>query len=187
MNPRRKSQVNPTNHNWTMLLAGLLFGSALILVSIWGATSQMANDAAASKDVTLGTPLQIVAPTRMLGDVSALPRGAVSHVDVVYFHRTQRCTACLNAGSYSRETVEAYFASHLQRGVMSFRQLNVEFPENAVVTRKYDASGSSLYLGVLMNGVEYLCPMDDIWFYTNNKASFMTLLQKTLTPLVGGL
>jgi hypothetical protein len=187
MSKRRKSQDKPKSNSWAILVVGLLFAGGLILVSIWGATSQMANDAAASKDVTLGTPLQIAAPTRMLGDVSALPRGKVSHVDVVYFHRTQRCTACLNAGSYSRETVETYFASHLQRGVMSFRQLNVEFPENAVVTRKYDASGSSLYLGVLMSGIEYLCPIEDIWFYTNNKASFMTFLQKTLTPLVGGL
>jgi hypothetical protein len=70
---------------------------------------------------------------------------------------------------------------------MSFRELDVEKPETAAVARKYDASGSSLYLGVLMNGVEYLCPVEDIWFYTNSKSLFISFLQKTLAPLVGGL
>jgi hypothetical protein len=181
------SQNRSKNNNWAILLIGLLFGGGLIVFSVFSATNQISNDAIASNDVALGTPLAVAAPTRVLGDVSALPRGVVSHVDVVYFHRAQRCAGCLNAGRYTRETVEAYFASHLQRGVMSFRQLNVELAENAVVTRKFDASGSSLYLGVLMNGVEYLCPIDDIWFYTNNKTSFMAFLQKTLAPLVGGL
>jgi hypothetical protein len=181
------AQKKSKNNNWMMLLIGLLFAGGLIGLSVFSAMSQLSEAGAFAGDVLLGTPLQIAAPTRMLGDVSALPRGKVSHVDVVYFHRTQRCTACLNAGRYTRETIETYFASHLQRGVMSFRELDVQKPENAAVARKYDASGSSLYLGVLMSGIEYLCPIEDIWFYTNNKASFMTFLQKTLTPLVGGL
>jgi len=189
MSRRREKmkQRQAKNTNWTLLIIGLLFGGGLIGFSIFGAMSQLANDAAPSSDVTLGTPLQVAAPTRMVGDVSVLPRGVVSHVDVVYFHRTQRCTACQNAGRYTRETVETYFANHLQRGVMSFRELDVEKPGNAAVARKYDASGSSLYLGVLMNGVEYLCPVEDIWFYTNSKSLFLSFLQKTLAPFVGGL
>lgn len=185
MSQRRANttRTKSKNNNWTILLIGLLLGGGLIALSVFGALSQTAT----AGDVVLGTPLSVAAPTRMVGDVSALPRGTVSHVDVVYFHRTQRCTACQSAGRFTRETVETYFVSHLQRGVMSFRQVNVELAENAVVVRKYDASGSSLYLGVLMNGVEYLCPVKDIWFYTNNQSLFMAFLQKTLAPLVGGL
>ena len=185
MSQRRANTTRPKskNNNWTILLIGLLFGGGLIVLSVFGALSQTAT----AGDVVLGKPLSVAAPTRMVGDVSALPRGVVSHVDVVYFHRTQRCTACQSAGRFTRETVETYFANHLQSGVMSFRELDVEKPENAAVARKYDASGSALYLGVLMNGVEYLCPVEDIWFYTNSKSLFIAFLQKTLSPLVGGL
>lgn len=183
---KRRTTPKPRNGNWAILVVGLLFGGGLILLSIFSALSQTTNGTPAG-DAVLGTPLQVAAPARMVGDVSVLPPGTVTHVDVVYFHRTQRCTACQNAGRFTRETVETYFAGHLKRGVMSFRELDVEEPDNAAVARKYQASGSSLYLGVLMNGVEYLCPIEDIWFYTNNQTLFIGFLQKTLTPLVGGL
>ncbi|CAG0948727.1 hypothetical protein ANRL3_00065 [Anaerolineae bacterium] len=187
MSKRRTTQSKPRNNNWAMLIIGLVFAGGLIALSVFSATRQLSEAGALSGDVIIGTPLGVAAPTRTLGDVSMLPRGKVSHVDVVYFHRTQRCTACLNAGRFTRETVETYFANYLQRGVMSFRQLNVEKPENAVIARKYAAAWSSLYLGIVIDGVEYLCPIDDIWFYTNSKTSFTAFLQKTLAPLIGEL
>jgi hypothetical protein len=187
MSRRRTTPAKRKNNNWTMLVIGLLLCGGLIVLRVLTAWSQVTSDAARSGDVVLGTPLQVAAPTRKLGDVSVLPQGTVTHVDVVYFHRTQRCTACQNAGRFARETVETYFAGHLKRGVMSFRELDVENRENTAVARKYDASGSSLYLGVLMNGTEYLCPVEDIWFYTNNRSLFVAFLQRTLAPLVGGL
>ena len=187
MSKRQTARNKPRNHNWTLLIMGLLFAGGLIALGVFNATSQLSDVGTLAGDVTIGTPLQSAAPTQIVGDVSVLPRGVVSHVDVVYFHRTQRCTGCLNAGLFTRETVETYFRSHMQRGVMSFRELDVEKPENAAVARKYDASGSALYLGILMDGVEYLCPVEDIWFYTNSKSLFISFLQKTLAPLVRGL
>jgi len=109
MSKRRKSRIKPKNNNWPMLVIGLLFGGGLIAFSVLTALSQATQDSAPLGDVVLGAPLQVAAPTRMLGDVSILPSGQVTHVDMVYFHRTQRCPACMNAGRYARETVETYF------------------------------------------------------------------------------
>ncbi len=187
MSTRRRAHNKPRSKSWTMLMIGLLFGGGLIVLSVVSALNQATNGATSAGDVVLGTPLQTAAPTQLLDELSALPHGTVTHVDVVYFHRTQRCTSCLNAGRYTRETMERFFSAHLQRGVMSFRELDVQKTENAAIAGKYQASGSSLYLGVLMNGVEYLCPVEDIWFYTNSRSLFIEFLQKTLTPLVGEL
>ncbi len=187
MSTRRKIQNKSLRNAWIMLVLGLLFGVGLIVLSVASAMNQVTDDVTLAGAAVLGTPLQTDAPTQLLDDLTALPQGKVSHVDVVYFHRTQRCNSCLNAGRYTRETVETFFPNHLKRGVMSFRELDVQKTENAAIAGKYQASGSSLYLGVLMNGVEYLCPVEDIWFYTNNRSLFIEFLQKTLTPLVGGL
>jgi len=116
--------------------------------------------------------------------LSELPKGTVSHVDVVYFHRTERCTSCLNAESYTRETIEKYFADQVQRGWMSFQVYDVEKAENVVLARKFDAAGSSLYLGVLIDGTEYLCPVQDVWLYTTNKYLFIAKLKEKLASLV---
>ena len=72
---KRRTTPTPKNNNWTMLLVGLLFGGGLIVFSVFTALNQATNDAP-SGDIVLGTPLQVTAPTRMLGDVSVLPQGA---------------------------------------------------------------------------------------------------------------
>ena len=124
--------------------------------------------------------------THWVNDFSELPKGTASHVEVVYFHRTMRCEACLNAESYTRETLAKYFADQMQSGLISLQVLDMEMPANAALVKKFDAAGSSLYLGVLIQGIEYLCPNPDIWFYTSNKYLFVDTLRKKLASLVGG-
>jgi hypothetical protein len=64
--------------------------------------------------------------------------------------------------------------------------LDMEKSENAALVKKFDAAGSALYLSVLIQGTEYLCPNSDIWFYTTNKYLFVDTLRKKLVSLVGG-
>ena len=53
-----------------------------------------------------------------------------------------------------------------------------------MLVKKFDASGSALYLSALIQGTEYLCPNSDIWFYTSNKYLFVDTLRKKLASLV---
>jgi hypothetical protein len=64
--------------------------------------------------------------------------------------------------------------------------LDMEKPENAVWVKKFDASGSALYLSAVIHGTECLVPNPDIWFYTSNKYLFVDTLRKKLATLVGG-
>jgi hypothetical protein len=121
-----------------------------------------------------------------VNDFSELPKGVVSHVEVVYFHRTVRCETCLNAENYTRETLTKYFADQMQSGLIELRLLDMEQPENAALVKKFDVAGSSLYLSILIEGTEFLCPNPDIWFYTSNKYLFVDTLRKKLTTLVEG-
>jgi hypothetical protein len=123
--------------------------------------------------------------TRWVNDFSELPKGTASHVEVVYFHRAVRCEACLNAESYTRETLARYFDAQMQSGLITLQVLDMEKPENAALVKKFDAAGSSLYLSVLIQGTEYLCPNSDIWFYTSNKYLFVDTLRKKLGSLMG--
>ena len=169
---------------WMLLVLALLFGGGLVIFNVPRLMKRTPGGTVPSIGVGLGTPLQVDAPTRRIADLSELPKGAVSHVDVVYFHRTERCTSCLNAESYTRETVEQYFADQVQRGRMSFQVYDVGKAENAALARKFDAAGSSLHLGVLIEDTEYLCPVQDIWLYTTNKYVFIAKLKEKLASLV---
>ncbi len=168
-----------------LILLSVLFGSSPIACSAGAPTNQQSGQPAAAKAVTLGTPLPGTAPTKWVKDYGELPAGTANHVDVVYFHRTERCTACLNAETFTRETIESFFAEPVQRGILSLQVLDVEKPENAALAKKFDAAGSALYLSVLIQGTEYLCPNSDIWFFTTNKYLFVDTLKKKLTSLMG--
>lgn len=160
---------------WIWLWCVLLFSFGL---TACGIVTPTARTTTASTSAT-GT-------TRWVNDVSELPQGTASHVEVVYFHRSVRCEACLNAESYTRETLAKYFGAQMQSGLISLQVLDMELPENAALVKKFDAAGSALYLSVLIQGTEYLCPNPDIWFYTGNKYLFVDTLRKKLASLVGG-
>jgi len=170
---------------WILFVVALLFGGGLTACR-FTTTKQTGGEPVPANSVLTGTPLPAGRSTRWVYDFSELPKGAVSHIEVVYFHRTERCESCLNAENYTRETLDKYFADQMKSGLISLRVLDVEKPENAALVQKFDAAGSSLYLSVLIQETEYLCPNPDIWFYTSNKYLFVDTLRKKLTSLVGG-
>ncbi len=143
------------------------------------------GQATSSDGVVLGTPFTENVPAKWVNDLGELPLGAVSHVDVVYFHRAERCESCLNAEAYTRETLQTHFSDQLKNGWMSLRVLDMEKEENAALVRKFDVAGSALYLSIVIQGTEYLCPNQDIWFFTTNKYLFIDSLKKKLTSLIG--
>lgn len=122
---------------------------------------------------------------RWVNDFSELPKATASRVHVVYFHRSIRCEACLNAENFTRETLTRYFADQMKSGVITLQVLDMEKPENATLVKKFDVAGSSLYLSALIQDAEYLIPNPDIWFYTSNKYLFVETLRKKLATLMG--
>jgi hypothetical protein len=159
---------------WILVVLALLVSNGLTACGGVTSTGQATTVSAS----TGGT-------THWVNDLSELPKGTASHVEVVYFHRAVRCEACLNAESYTRETLARYFDAQIQSGLITLQVLDMEKPENAALVKKFDVAGSSLYLSVLIQGTEYLCPNPDIWFYTSNKYLFVDTLRKKLASLVG--
>ena len=160
---------------WILFALALLFGSGLSACGGVTPTRQPTNVSASATGAT-----------RWVNDFSELPKGTASHVEVVYFHRAVRCEACLNAESFTRETLARYFDAQIQSGLITLQVLDMEKSENAALVRKFDASGSSLYLSAMIQGTEYLVPNSDIWFFTSNKYLFVDTLRKKLATLVGG-
>jgi hypothetical protein len=136
-----------------------------------GATSAMSRPTAT--DGQTGA----VSGVRTIKDLAELPKGPVEQVEVAYFHRTNRCSGCIRAEALTRKTLDTYYSDRLKCGDMVLRVEDVEQPADPEVVRKYDAFGSSLYLGVLKGGVTYAYPVNDIWFTTGDDAKFMQVVR----------
>ncbi len=130
-----------------------------------------------------------VVVTQRINDLSQLPFGQqVEHVEVAYFHRTQRCEGCIEAERLIRKTLDVYFADRLKSGEMSLVVADVQKPQNAALVRKYDALSSFLYLGIVKGGIEYTWPVIDIWLWLtlSDEAEFMASLRDKINIVYRG-
>ena len=106
-------------------------------------------------------------------------------VDVVYFHRTQRCYSCTYMEDAARYTLETYFADELASGKVTFQVFNVEDEQNADVVEKYQSSYLSLYINTVKDGTDHIELVTDLYTLIGNDEAFAETLkskiQKSLT------
>ena len=78
-------------------------------------------------------------PAPKVPSTSETSSTSVDRVDVVYFHRSQRCRSCVYAETGIHYTVETYFADELASGKLTFEVYSVEDKENTAIVDKYGA------------------------------------------------
>ena len=174
----------PSGKSQTWLIAAIVL-VVLVVVSagLWliGARpDQSATAAAANPGTSSDVQLQPI------NDLGQLPPGQAEHVEVVYFHRTQRCAGCIEAERLVRKTFDTYFAGRLESGEISLVVADVQKPQNAALAQKYDALSSSLYLGIVKDGIEYTWLSSDIWFTRSDEAKFMAAMRDENNIAYGG-
>jgi hypothetical protein len=103
---------------------------------------------------------------------SSLPPSTDNGVEVVYFHRAQRCSGCIYAQNMTEYTLNAYFADELQSGKIVFVALNLQDANNSAMVQKYGAYTSSLFLNDVEDGADNISEVTDIWFYLGNDQAF---------------
>lgn len=101
-------------------------------------------------------------------------------VEVVYFHRSQRCSSCLRAEDGIRRAIETYFKDELASGKLVFKVLNVQDEANAAIADKYGAAGSSLFVNEIKDGSDNIAEVTDIWLLLNNDTAFIKAVKSEI-------
>jgi hypothetical protein len=102
------------------------------------------------------------------------PLDLPDRVDVVYFHRPQRCVTCLCFEERIRYVVSTYFQNELDSGQMTFGVYNIGDSKNADIVKKYGAVGSQLFINTVKDGTDHIIDIQDIWSWgcRTNKEGF---------------
>jgi len=106
-------------------------------------------------------------------------------VEVFLFHSTQRCITCITIGKFAGETVAEFFQPELRDGLIEFREINIDLPENRTLAQKFQASGSSLRINVIAKGQDNISEDTTVWRLTQNKTQFKSYLKDKLDNLLG--
>jgi hypothetical protein len=119
--------------------------------------------------------------------VSYQSSGLADRVDVVYFHRTQRCHTCLYAEEATRYTIETYFADELASGKVTFQSVNVEDEANADIVEKYNnASYLTLCINTVRDGTDHIEVVTDIWLVIGNDEAFVEIVKSKVEESLTG-
>jgi aryl-alcohol dehydrogenase-like predicted oxidoreductase len=116
-------------------------------------------------------------------EVSQVSKISYDKIEVYYFHRTQRCSTCLAIGRFTRELIEDKFADKVKDGKIYFAEINIDLPENKELVNRFKASGQSLYINVINNGVDNIDQDLNIWRLVGNESKFKEYLENKLNSL----
>jgi len=107
--------------------------------------------------------------------------GPADRVEVVYFHRTQRCSTCIYAEEGTRHTLETYFADELASGKVTFQSINVQDEANADIVEKYNnASYLTLCINTVRDGTDHIEEVTDIWLVIGNDEAFVEIVKSKI-------
>jgi len=116
-------------------------------------------------------------------DISSEP---ADRVEVVYFHRTQRCRGCTYAEASIRYTLEMYFKDELASGKVIFKALDVQDEENAAIIKEYGAFTSSLFINTIREGLDHIEEVEEIWYFLDDDEEFVEVVKNKLEKSLQG-
>ena len=117
---------------------------------------------------------------------SGAPSAPADRVDIVYFHRTNRCYSCIYAEDMTRRTIETYFEEELNSGELTFKSVDVQDDSNAAIIEKYGAYTSSLFINSVRDGTDHIEPMTDIWLVLGDDAAFAEVVKGKIQKSLEG-
>ncbi|MFC1905451.1 nitrophenyl compound nitroreductase subunit ArsF family protein [Chloroflexota bacterium] len=145
----------------SILAIVLLFGCSNPLTS--GATTQPTKPPELS-GVTATPASPLVAPPQTPGTSPQVPTAQPSdRVEVVYFHRPQRCATCLCFEERADYVVTTYFQNEMASGKLTFEICNIADRKKTAVIRKYNAFASQLFINSVIGGTDHIVNIEDIW------------------------
>lgn len=102
-------------------------------------------------------------------------------IEVIDFHSTHRCMTCNAIEANTKYTLDTYFAEELKSGKITFNSVNVDKEENYKQAKKFEASGTSLFLSVIVNDKETIINLTNFAFSKGrDKEAFSKALKAKL-------
>ena len=110
---------------------------------------------------------------------------AADKLEVYYFHRTQRCISCMRIGDYTNKTILEYFSEEMGNGKIDYKEINIDLPENKELARKFEATGSSLFINSINGEDENIQNIIEVWNWKSNEEVFKNNLKQKIDQLLG--
>lgn len=75
-------------------------------------------------------------------------------IEVIDFYSTHRCMTCNAIEANTKYTLETYFSNELENNKITFQAINVDEELNFKLAEKFEATGTALFLNIIVEGKE---------------------------------
>ena len=106
-------------------------------------------------------------------------------LEVYYFHGTARCVSCMAIGEFVAKTMSENFSTQMENGLIDYREINVDLPENKEIAKKFKASGSSLFINRIKDGQDNIEQDTKVWQLTKDEMKFKAYLKDKIDTYLG--
>jgi len=134
----------------------------------------------------------LVKESRRGSQAAARPSGpavAVSGPGVVayYFHGRVRCASCVKIGNLSGKAIRDRFPEELRKGLVAFRQVNIDEPENRHFIDDYGLSSQSLVIVEYRDGRQVRWKnLEKVWTLLDSEKEFLPYVQDGVSSYLNG-
>ncbi len=161
----------------------------LLLVSLFlimGCSAEAVVTPTTSKPSSNPTTSPATMPATMTP--AAKPSSKDIKVDVIYFHRVQRCVTCLCFEERINYVVNTYFNDEIKDRRMTYRVLSLGDSKNKDIALKYGAVGSQLFINTIIGDKENIRDIQDIWNWgcRKNKQAFDNQVKNVIEQSLEG-
>jgi hypothetical protein len=107
----------------------------------------------------------------------------LSTVLIYNFHVTNRCPSCIAIEQATTKTINTYFATEVKQGRIKRMVLNVDDAANNLISEKYQAFGSGLFITRVFKGKETTTDLtgDGFKFAKNKEEEFIKILKAQIS------
>jgi hypothetical protein len=119
----------------------------------------------------------------------AVPAVAASGPAVVayYFHGRVRCASCVKIGNLSGKAIRDRFPEELRKGLLAFRQVNIDEPENRHFIDDFRLSSQALVVVEYRDGrpVRWV-NLEKVWTLLDSEKEFLPYVQDGVSSYLNG-
>ena len=89
-------------------------------------------------------------------------------------------------GKLAEETINTYYSDELKSGKVVFAHINAELPENYDLAKRYEVTGSSLWIGTYTKDGNFFKEENvNVWYKINDKEGYMNYLKDVIEKKLG--
>ena len=127
--------------------------------------------------------LTMLAATTCLRPIVMAQSSGADKIQLLYFHRSERCQSCNNAEQYARDTLSQYFPDELKSGKLSIQ--SIDYQTDKAMAEKYGVKMQGLKLLITRDGQETVKDVPEVWALVKDKNACIGCLKSVLDKELG--